>query len=214
MKLPELKELMKQHNIRGHSYLNKPQMISRLVEKGVLTLEVVENWKQPPKVTSKDEKYDRLKRIRTHPRRVEILDRETGLIDSYSSMYKAAKALNQNAGVIPMFNGKVYKKRYEIKVLESEDKDLINFEESEEETSSSSEESMSDESTSEEECSDESATRYECVTSDESASEESGSSEESTRGVKIHIVPESSEERTIKEGVAAVLKRVLQGMSA
>src|SRR6188768_34117 len=168
MKLPELKELMKQHNIRGHSYLNKPQMISRLVEKGVLTLEVVENWKQPPKVTSKDEKYDRLKRIRTHPRRVEILDRETGLIDSYSSMYKAAKALNQNAGVITMFNGKVYKKRYEIKVLESEEKDLINFEES-----SSSEESMSDESTSEEECSsssDESTTRYECVTNDESAS--------------------------------------------
>ena len=119
MKLPELKELMKQHNIRGHSYLNKPEMISRLVEKGVLTLEIVENWKQPPKITSKDEKYDRLKRIRTHPRRVEILDRETGLIDSYSSMYKAAKALNQNAGVITMFNGKVYKKRYEIKVLES-----------------------------------------------------------------------------------------------
>src|SRR5688572_14241242 len=162
MKLPELKELMKQHDIRGHSYLNKPQMISRLVEKGVLTLDVVENWKQPPKVTSKDEKYDRLKRIRTHPRRVEILDRETELVDSYSSMYKAAKALNQNAGVITMFNGKVYKKRYEIKVLESEEKDLINFEESEEESSSS----------------EESATRYECVTSDES--EESSSSNEST----------------------------------
>src|SRR5688572_18399263 len=178
MKLPELKELMKQHNIRGHSYLNKPQMISRLVEKGVLTLEVVENWKQPPKITSKDEKYDRLKRIRTHPRRVEILDRETGLIDSYSSMYKAAKALNQSAGVITMFNGKVYKKRYEIKVLESEEKDLINFEESEEsmseeesatseESSSCSEESTSEESTSEESSSsEESTTRYECVTSE------------------------------------------------
>src|SRR6188768_1183457 len=147
MKLPELKELMKQHNIRGHSYLNKPQMISRLVEKGVLTLEIVENWKQPLKITSKDEKYDRLKRIRTHHRRVEILDRETGLIDSYSSMYKAAKALNQNAGVITMFNGKVYKKRYEIKVLESEEKDLINFEESEEECSSEEESTTSDEST-------------------------------------------------------------------
>ena len=167
MKLPELKELMKQHNIRGHSYLNKPQMISRLVEKGVLTLEVVENWKQPPKITSKDEKYDRLKRIRTHPRRVEILDRETGLIDSYSSMYKAAKALNQNAGVITMFNGKVYKKRYEIKVLESEEKDLINFEESEEESTSEEESATSEESTSED-------------TSEESTSEESSSSEEST----------------------------------
>src|SRR5688572_30148958 len=142
MKLPELKELMKQHNIRGHSYLNKPGMISRLVEKGVLTLEVVENWKQPPKVTSKDEKYDRLKRIRTHPRRVEILDRETGLIELYPSMYKAAKALNQNAGVITMFNEKVYKKRYEIKVLDS----------SSDEESSTSEESTSEgESTTSEE---------------------------------------------------------------
>ena len=55
MKLPELKELMKQHNIRGSSYLNKPQIISRLVEKGVLTLGVVENWKQPPKVTREEE---------------------------------------------------------------------------------------------------------------------------------------------------------------
>ena len=149
MKLPELKELMKQHNISGHSYLNKPEMISRLIEKGVLTLEVVENWKQPPKVTSKDEKYDRLKHIRTHPRRVEILDRETGVIDSYSSMYKAAKALNQNAGVITMFNGKVYKKRYEIKVLESS---------SERESSSSEEESTSEESTSEESSSSEEST--------------------------------------------------------
>src|SRR5688572_32874012 len=97
MKLPELKELMKQHNIRGHSYLNKPQMISRLVEKGVLTPDVVKNWKQPPKVTSKDEKYDRLKRIRTHPKRVEILDRETGLITVYRSIYSAAKAFNQRS---------------------------------------------------------------------------------------------------------------------
>jgi hypothetical protein len=71
-------------------------------------------------------------------------------------MYKAAKALNQNAGVIPMFNGKVYKKRYEIKVLQSEDKDLINFEESTSEESSSSEESMSEEETSSSSSSDES----------------------------------------------------------
>ena len=71
-----------------------------------------------------------------------------------------------------MFNGKVYKKRYEIKVLESEEKDLINFEESEEESTSeeesaTSEESTSEESTSEESSSsEESTTRYECVTSE------------------------------------------------
>src|SRR5678816_1898799 len=87
MNLPELKELMKQHNIRGSSYLNKPEIISRLIEKGVLTLEVVENWKRPPKTTSKDVKYNRLKGIRTNPKRVEILDLETGEIEKYTSMY-------------------------------------------------------------------------------------------------------------------------------
>ena len=119
MKLPQLKELMKQHNIRGGSYLNKPEMISRLIENGVLTQEDVEKWKRPPKPTSNDAKYDRLKYIRTHPKRVEILDRETGLIDKYPSMYKAARALDQNSGVIAWFNGKIYKNRYEIRVLES-----------------------------------------------------------------------------------------------
>src|SRR6478672_2281336 len=104
MNLPELKELMKKHNIRGGSYLNKPGIISRLVEKGVLTLEVVENWKQPPKVTSKDGKYNRLKHIRTNPKRVEILDLETGEIDKYTSMYKAGKALQRDARVIAMYN--------------------------------------------------------------------------------------------------------------
>ena|SRR5688572_24887465 len=130
MKLFELKELMKQHNIRGSSYLNKPEMIERLVENGVLTQEVVDKWTQPPKVTSKDAKYDKLKGIRNHPRRVEIFDRETGETASYSSMYKAAKAIGRNPGVIGWFNRKVYKNRYEIKVFESDEKDLINFEES------------------------------------------------------------------------------------
>ena len=121
MKLPQLKELMKQHNIRGSSVLNKPEIISRLIENGVLTREDVEKWKRPSKVMSEDARYDRLKYIRTHPKRVEILDRETGSIDKYPSMYKAARALDQNPGVIAWFNGKIYKNRYEIRVLESTD---------------------------------------------------------------------------------------------
>src|ERR1043165_6635554 len=120
MKLPELKELMK-HKISGGSYLNKPELIARLIENGVLTREDVESWKQPPKVTSKDEKYERLKHIRTHPRCVEIFDRETGKTETYPSMYKAAKTFNQHSRLITMCNGKVYKNRYEIKVLESTD---------------------------------------------------------------------------------------------
>src|SRR5688572_21835143 len=82
----------------------------------------------------------------------------TTLTTTYRSIYSAAKAFNQNPGFIPMFNGKVYKKRYEIKVCESDveestssdEKDLIDFTTSEEEISSSDESTSvtsSDEST-------------------------------------------------------------------
>ena len=108
--LPRAKELMKQHKISGRSFLNKAQMISLLIEKGVLTREDLR----------KEKSYDRLKRIRKHPKRVEILDKETGTTTMYKSIYSAAKAFNQNSGFIAMFNGKVYKKRYEIKVCESD----------------------------------------------------------------------------------------------
>ena len=83
-------------------------MISLLIEKGVLSREDLS--------TSKN--YDRLKRIRKNPKRVEILDKETGVTTTYKSIYSAAQAFNQNPGFIAMFNGKVYKKRYEIKVCE------------------------------------------------------------------------------------------------
>src|SRR5688572_19001189 len=147
--LPQTKELMKQHKISGRSYLNKAEMITRLIEKGVLTREDLR----------KEKSYDRLKRIRKHPKRVEILDKETSTTTTYRSIYSAAKAFNQNPGFIPMFNGKVYKKRYEIKVCESDveestssdEKDLIDFTTSEEEISSSDESTSvtsSDESTS------------------------------------------------------------------
>ena len=90
-----------------------------------------------------------MKDIRAHPRPTEILDQETGEIVLYPSMYKAAKALNRSSRIIAMYNGKVYKQRYKIKVVESssdeesacftcgeesssssEEKDLINVEES------------------------------------------------------------------------------------
>src|SRR5688572_17149523 len=125
--LPQAKELMKQHKISGRSFLNKAQMISLLIEKGVLTRENLS--------TSKN--YDRLKRIRKNPKRVEILDKETGETTTYRSIYSAAQAFNQNPGFIAMFNGKVYKKRYEIKVCESDEEsveDLIEFGDVEEST--------------------------------------------------------------------------------
>ena len=49
--------------------------------------------------------------------KVEIHDLETDKVVLYSSIYKAALTLEQNLGVIGMYNGKVWRKRYAIKVL-------------------------------------------------------------------------------------------------
>ena len=63
----------------------------------------------------KDPKYNSLREGHSHPKKVEIHDLETDKVDLYSSMYKAALAFDHNSGVIG--NGKVWRKRYAIKVL-------------------------------------------------------------------------------------------------
>jgi len=42
MKLPELKSLAKEHDIKGSSYHNRPELIALLGEKGLLSNEYVE----------------------------------------------------------------------------------------------------------------------------------------------------------------------------
>ena len=64
-----------------------------------------------------DSKYYFLKQIRSNPNKVEIRDFETYKVLLYPSIYKAALALDQNPGVIGMYNGKVWRSRYAIKVL-------------------------------------------------------------------------------------------------
>ena len=53
----------------------------------------------------------------SHPKKVDIHDPETDKVDLYPSIYKAALVLDQNPGVIGMYNGKVWRKRYAIIVL-------------------------------------------------------------------------------------------------
>ena len=129
MKLIELKTLVKKHGIKiWRNSLNKPELIDLLFEKGVLSHDEAEKEKQrrEPKVPSTDPKYERLKYIRNQPRRVDILDLETGEVSSYSSLYKAGKAHGQEARTILFFNGRVWRNRYEIKVHEKEgDDDLV-----------------------------------------------------------------------------------------
>ena len=61
--------------------------------------------------------YNFLKHIRNSPKKIEIRDMETGEIIVYSSMYKAAKTLNQQSRLISAPDGKVWRNRYAIKVL-------------------------------------------------------------------------------------------------
>jgi|SRR6218665_39054 len=132
MKIPELQSLAKEHNIKGCSYRNKPELIALLGEKALLSNEFVEkeNRYREERAEKKkrkaegggvvDKKYQRLKTIRTNPRRVEILDRETDEVVVYPSMYKAGKAFGICARVISKQNGKVWKNRYEIKALDDD----------------------------------------------------------------------------------------------
>ena len=64
-----------------------------------------------------DPKYYFLKQIRSNLKKVETHDLETDKVVLYPSIYKAALVLDQNPGVIGMYNGKVWRNRYAIKVL-------------------------------------------------------------------------------------------------
>ena len=64
-----------------------------------------------------DPKYNFLRRISKNPNKVEIHDLETDKVVLYPSIYKADLALDQNSGVIGMYNGKVWRNRYAIKEL-------------------------------------------------------------------------------------------------
>ena len=62
-------------------------------------------------------RYNFLKQIRKSPKKFEIEDIETDGIVVYSSMYKPAKTFNQQSILISAYDGKVWRNRYAIKVL-------------------------------------------------------------------------------------------------
>ena len=68
-------------------------------------------------IKNKDPKYYFLKQIRSNPKKVQIHDLETDKVVLYPSIYKATLVLDQNPGVISMYDGKVWRSRYAIKVL-------------------------------------------------------------------------------------------------
>ena len=87
-----------------------------IVKRGLIPEKHGKN-KQEQIIKDIDLKYNFLRQIRKNPNKVEIHDLETDKVFLYPSMYKAALALDQNPGVIGMYNGKVLRNRYAIKVL-------------------------------------------------------------------------------------------------
>ena len=68
-------------------------------------------------IKDKHPKYNFLRQIRKNPKKVEIHDLETDKVVLYHSIYKAALDLDQNPGVMGMYNGKVWRNKYAIKVI-------------------------------------------------------------------------------------------------
>ena len=114
MKMPiyaELMELLKANEIRGYSHYIKSKLIDLLVKRGLIPVKMVLiNKKMYPKCNF-------LRQICSNPKKVKIHDLETDKVVLYPSICKAALALAQNTGVISMYDRKVWRNRYAIKVL-------------------------------------------------------------------------------------------------
>ena len=112
----ELMEILKENEIRGYSHSTKSKLIDLLVKRGLIPDKHGKN-KQEKKIKDIDSKYYFIKQIRSNPKKVERHDLKTDKVVLYPSMYKAVLALDQNPGVISMYDGKVWRSRYAIKVL-------------------------------------------------------------------------------------------------
>ena len=124
--LTELRAMLKENKIRWYHHYNKSELVDVLVKLGLLpeTMKITTITLLSERENTKKEinpKYKFLKHIRNSPKKVEIQDMETGEIIVYSSMYKAAKRFNQQSRLIYAYDGKVWRNRYDIKVLTGSD---------------------------------------------------------------------------------------------
>ena len=87
-----------------------------LIKKGLIPEKSGTN-KQENAKKAIDLKYNFLRQIRRNAKMVDVRDLETDKVVLYPSIYKADLALDQNARVIGMYYGKVWRTRYVIKVL-------------------------------------------------------------------------------------------------
>ena len=110
MNIKELKSILKENNIKFYTYWDKKRLVSLANEHNLLPKTEIDKEK------SKDVNYDRLKTIMKNPRKVTLVDIETGEIINFPSSYKAAKFIDQAPMMIIYWGNKegVWNNKYKI----------------------------------------------------------------------------------------------------
>jgi hypothetical protein len=111
--LPELKSLMREHKIKGHSVMNKPEIKKLLVEREIIPKEALQVKESEKEI---DPKHHFLRKIRLNPKRVIVRDNETDSVEVYPSMYRTGKVLGCTPKEIKKHDGKQLKGRYQITI--------------------------------------------------------------------------------------------------
>ena len=110
MNIKELKTILKENNINFYTYWDKKRLVALANEHNLLPKTESEKEK------SKDAKYDRLKTIKQNPRKVILKDTETGEIEIFPSIYKAAKFIDQAPQTVTYWGNRkgVWNNKYKI----------------------------------------------------------------------------------------------------
>ena len=116
--LPELKQMMRDNGIIGVTLMNKPEMLQKLNNFGLVPDEALIVKKEKKTAVKKKEKV-KVDCIRNNPIKVLVTDVETGLEMVYPSIYKSSRELRCSTTQIFWMNGKVLRNKYKINILYS-----------------------------------------------------------------------------------------------
>ena len=110
MNIKELKSILKENNINFYTYWDKKRLVSLANEQNLLPKIEIDKEK------SEDVNYDRLKTIKKNPRKVMLVDIETGETKNFPSIYKAAKFINKAPQTITYWGKKegVWNNKYKV----------------------------------------------------------------------------------------------------
>ena len=113
--LPELKQMMRDNGIIGVTLMNKPKMLQRLHNLGLVPAEALIVKKE--KKTTVTQVKVKVDCNRYKPKKVLVTDIETGLETVYPSIYQSSRALGCSKTQLFLKNGQVLNKRYKIDIV-------------------------------------------------------------------------------------------------